>query len=282
MATMRGLEILSNLGCDLRILQIEGAKDPDEFIIKFGKGRLEKHVEEAISLVEFKIKILKDNLNIENTSDRIKFLNEIAKILSKVNNNIEMEVYIEKISKVYGISKEAIYSEIKKISNKKVGSSKILERNIPKNNITKKENTNINESILKRENTIISILISGGIYVYEIIKNELTPEDFRDNTNKKIVKTIYTEFENGKKEILDYTILFEEEDVINHITEIMTEDYGIENTKKGIKDILKKYKKEKLIERKNEIIILMNSEENKNNKQITDEFKTIVNEIAKL
>ena len=54
-ATLRGLEILNNMGCDLRILQMEGAKDPDEYVIKYGTGQFNLLVEKAISLVEFKI-----------------------------------------------------------------------------------------------------------------------------------------------------------------------------------------------------------------------------------
>lgn len=40
-ATMRGLEILQNIGFDIRILQIEGAKDPDEFVIKYRKRKVQ-------------------------------------------------------------------------------------------------------------------------------------------------------------------------------------------------------------------------------------------------
>ena len=61
-ATMRGLEILKNIGCDVRILQMEGAKDPDEYVIKYGNGRFNLLVDNAISLVEFKVKVLKNNL----------------------------------------------------------------------------------------------------------------------------------------------------------------------------------------------------------------------------
>ena len=68
-ATMRGLEILDNLGCDIRILQIEGAKDPDEFVTKYGSGRFLKYVEEAISLVEFKVKIFKKELNLDELEE---------------------------------------------------------------------------------------------------------------------------------------------------------------------------------------------------------------------
>ena len=73
-AIIRGLEILRNLGCDVRVLQISGAKDPDEYVTKYGPERLVKCIDDAISLVEFKVRVLKKNLNIENTSDKIKFL----------------------------------------------------------------------------------------------------------------------------------------------------------------------------------------------------------------
>ena len=116
-ATLRGLEILSNLGCDIRVLQMEGAKDPDEYIIKYGNAGYKKLVDQAISLVEFKVKVLKKDLNLEIVNDKIKFLNEIAKLLSTVSNRMEQEVYIDKISREYNISKEAIYAEINKINH---------------------------------------------------------------------------------------------------------------------------------------------------------------------
>ena len=162
-AIIRGLEILRNLGCDVRVLQISGAKDPDEYVTKYGPERLVKCIDDAISLVEFKVRVLKKNLNIENTSDKIKFLNEIAKILAKVENSMEQEIYIEKISKDYDISKDALYSEIKKILYPKNANSKVLEKRNIQYNIPKKEDTKISESRLKRENTIIAI-ISDVIY----------------------------------------------------------------------------------------------------------------------
>ena len=127
-ATLRGLEILQNLGCDIRILQIEGAKDPDEFVVKYGPERFQKYVDSAISLVEFKVKMLKRQLNLENVNDKIKFLNEFANILSKIENNMEREVYIDKISLEYKVSKEAIYAEVNKKLYGNSQTEKKLER----------------------------------------------------------------------------------------------------------------------------------------------------------
>jgi len=117
-ATLRGLDILTNMGCDVRILQMEGAKDPDEYVIKYGNGRFKLLINDAISLVQFKTKVLKKDLDLKNTNDRIRFLKEIAKLLTSVNSKIEQEIYLTDISKEYGISKEAIYAEINKITGK--------------------------------------------------------------------------------------------------------------------------------------------------------------------
>ena len=103
-AILRGMGILQSMGVDLRVLQISGAKDPDEFVVKYGPDRFRKCMDDAISVVEYKVKTLKQTLNIENVNDRIKFLNEIAKTLADIDNTIEREVYIDKIAQTYKIS----------------------------------------------------------------------------------------------------------------------------------------------------------------------------------
>lgn len=115
-AKIRALDILQDMGCDIRVLQMDGAKDPDEYIIKYGNARFHNLIEKALSVIEFKVKILKQNLNLDQVNDKIKFLNEIAKLIAKVDNTIEREIYLEKIASEYNISKEAIYAEVNKLS----------------------------------------------------------------------------------------------------------------------------------------------------------------------
>ena len=252
-ATMRGLEILKNLGYDIRILQLEGAKDPDEFVIKYGTGRFNMYVDQAISLVEFKVKMLKKDLNLEVSNDKIKFLNEIANILSKVDNEIEREIYIEKISSEYKVSKEAIYSQINKLLYANNPGSKILER--PKIHVIKrKEDSNkITDTVVRRENLVIYLLLNYKKDAYEKLKKQISPEDIKFETNKKIIQKLYEQLEKGNinNNVLD---LFDEEQVINHITYILAYDFEITDENKAIEDILNTYQKENMIEEKNNII----------------------------
>lgn len=282
-ATLRGLEILQNMGCDIRVLQIYGAKDPDEFIIKYGPERFQKCVDNAISLVEFKVKILKQNLNIENVNDKIKFLNEIAKILAKVDNNMEKEIYIDKISEEYGISKEAIYGEVNKLIYNKSSEKKVLERPPIKNYIQNKQTEKLDESVIKREKMVIYILVNYPKESYNSIKDKITVDDIKSEINKKIILKIYEQYAKGSiNNIID---LFDEEEIVNYLSGIMTDDFGISDINKCIEDLLNTYNKEKLINTRNDIIKKL---ENTNNmsaeeiKQLEEKLNETILKLAKV
>lgn len=255
-ATMRGLEILQNLGYDVRVLQLDdpNVKDPDEYVIKNGTGRFNRCVDNAISLVEFKVKMLKKSLSTETASDKIKFLNEVSKILSRVDNNIEKEVYIERIAKDYNVSKEAIYAQTNKLQYANKKGSKVLERNVVHIKPKKQESNQLNETLVRRENMIISLLLNEEAHAYESLRNVITPQDFKDDTDKKIAKILYDEFEKGNSNISNILDNITDEEILNQITKIMADDYNITDINKAILDIIKIYEKEKVIAQKNEII----------------------------
>ncbi len=281
-AKLRSIEILQNMGCDLRVLQLEGAKDPDEYILKYGNMRFQNAVDKAFSVVEFKVKILKKELDLDNTNDKIKFLNEIAKLISKVDNTMEREVYIEKIAKEYDISKEAIYAEVNKLTYKNDKSEKILEKAKPVVVHKKEETKEISEAIKKRENTIISILLTGDLSIFEIIKQNIKPEDFQDEINKEIAKKLYEEFEKGNSNINGIIDNLEQEQQ-NQITMIMAEDYEIEDLEKAIDDIIQAYKRDKLNNRKLEILELLDqTSDNEENKKLEKELSDIIITLARI
>lgn len=259
-ATVRGLEILQNLGCDIRILQIEGAKDPDEFVTKYGPERFLKYVDNAISLVEYKIKVLKQKLDINNTNDKIKFLKEIAKELAKISNNIEREVYVDKISLEYNISKEAIYSEINKLiygkneDEKRINVTKVAQPQ-------KKVIEETDKAVAKREGLIIYLLINYPNEAYSKIKEVVSVEDIKSERNKKVITKLYEELEKGYSNINNVLDWFQEEEIINYLTSIMAYDFEITEVNKCIEDILNIYIKEKLIKKRNDIINKLENKE---------------------
>ena len=282
-AVARSMDILQKMGCDMRVLQIEGAKDPDEFIVKFGEGRFNLAVENAISLVEFKVKNLKKELNLENIGDKIKFLNQIAKILSKVENTMEREIYIEKIAKGYNISKEALFAEINKLIYASTKGEKVLQsKKIETHHVKQEEKNEIDEDLKRRENTIIALLLDANINVFQKIKERIKPEDFKDEINQKIASQLYIELEKQDPNINRLLDTFDEQ-TQNHITMVMATDYEIEDTEKAVEDILQKYEREKLDFRKREILKQLDLEKDgEKKKQLGKELSEIIIALAKI
>lgn len=283
-AIERSMEILKNMGCDMRVLHIEGAKDPDEYILKYGEGRFKLAVDNAISLVEFKVGNLRKKFNLDNTGDKIKFLTEISKLLSTVDSTIEREVYIENIAKGYNISKEAIYAEVNKLIYSNTKSDQLLQEKESRKTIPEKrlEENKIDEDTIKRENTIISLLIDSDKETFYKIREKIKPEDFKDETNRKIAQELYTELEKEDSNVNKLIDGFDEQ-IQNHITMVMATDYEIENTEKAVDDILIKYERAKLNNQKQEILKQLETvEDAEKKKNLGKELSNIIIALAKL
>lgn len=286
-ATLRGLEILQNLGCDIRILQIEGAKDPDEFVVKYGPERFQKYVDSAISLVEFKVKMLKRQLNLENVNDKIKFLNEVANILSKIENNMEREVYIDKISLEYKVSKEAIYAEVNKKLYGNSQTEKKLERPVTtirevKQDVAEKE---VDEKTKKTESLIIYLLINypdkSFVRLESIVKNNL----IKMEKNKLIINKLYEEHGKGNINIESIIDLFEDENIVNYLSGIMSSNFEITDVDKCIDDVILTYKKEILLKKRNDIMNKLNSQNTITKDEVAnleEELNSVIIQLAKI
>lgn len=255
-ATLRGLEILQNLGCDIRILQIEGAKNPDEFVVKYGPERFQMYVDKAISLVEFKVKMLKKSLDLDNVNDKIKFLNEVAKIVAKVENSMEREVYVDKISLEYKVSKDAIYAEINKLLYANSRTEQKLEKKVvPVKNVSIQQDEQPVDVKTKRlESLVIYLLINYPDKSFERLKKLIDNNVIKIERNKAIINKLYEEHEKGNINIENILDLFEDEITVNYLSGIMSSDFEITDVDKCIEDVLVAYRKELLLQRRNEIL----------------------------
>ena len=279
-AIMRGLGILESQGCDARVVQMEGAKDPDEYVVKYGSGRFNLLVENAISLVEFKIKMIKNKYNLENANDKIRFLKEITKVISNVDNKIEREIYIGKVAESYNISKEAIYAEV----NKESYNSKANEKTLAKPAVKQEKVIEISPAIIKRENMIIYLLINHFRESFEAIVTNITLEDFKLDTNKFIFEKILESPAEESEKILQTIANIEDPEIQSHVSEILVTDYEISSLEKCIEDVVNIYNKERLTNRKFEIIKELDNSANLTKEEIArleQELSEIIIELAK-
>ena len=231
---------------------MEGAKDPDEYIIKYGSGRFKLLVDNAISLVEFKIKMLKNDYNLENAKDKIAFLKKITLILSSVDNSIEREIYIDKIAEQYDISKQAIYAEVNKALYRGEPEKILVKPAVRK--VETAIETDISDVVIKRENMVLYLLINNSKETKDIIRSNIGIEDFKVAENKIIFEKIMNSDEEDSEKIIQMIANIEDENVQANISKIMVTDYEITSVDKCLEDVIIIYNKERLQNQKTQII----------------------------
>ena len=282
-ATIRGLDILDKLGADVRVVKYEGAKDPDEYIIKFGKESFLKQVKNSISLFEFKLENISKKYNLENISDKVKFMGEVLELLLKIRNSAERDIYIKEISKKYGISVESIYLEIEKeeknIKTDGISAEAFLE-NVKKE--TEKDLENDKEKAEKiKKYTEELILIKVLIYNKSArvnFKNNISLSVISDELNRKTIENIIQNIDLDEVKLIDKLLL--DEEISKKITEILSRDDNIFKSDMNIEEkdpmiVLKSFENRTLEERMKMIeksLVLM---------EITEENKEIILELEK-
>ena len=115
-AIMRAIKPLLENNIEISILTLKDAKDPDEFLRKFGKKDFEKAIKTAKNYMEYCVEILLEKYNIDSVSEKRDFLNELATKLKIVKEKMELEVYANFISEKFGISKEVFLSKVNEVA----------------------------------------------------------------------------------------------------------------------------------------------------------------------
>ena len=111
-AAHRAMGIFAKVGLDVRILQMQGAKDPDEYIKKFGAEKFRQLVKNSRTGFEFKLQsvLAKHDLNIPD--EKIKAAAELCTIMSKVYSSAEREVYIHAVAERLGLSEDSLRKDV--------------------------------------------------------------------------------------------------------------------------------------------------------------------------
>lgn len=255
-ATMRGLDLLNEIGCTVKVLQIPDGKDPDEYVRKNGVDGFRKLVDNSLSLIEYKVKVLKSQINIDSTAGKISFINKIADVLAKVDNRIEIEMNVKKLAREYEISEESIYSEIYRRNRPKASlKTAVLDLNIVKN-AKKPLNENRDKERVHDERMLISLL-SIDNRMYEAVKSKISEEDFTDEENKRVYRNVVERLENKKGIVPGELLNILSEETANDFTRIIQKECNCEDNFKAVMDIIKRMEINKLQKRKQEILGLL-------------------------
>lgn len=118
-AIFRSLPEFDNSGLKVRILELGEYKDPDEYIKKAGKQLFGHQLEQAVGEIDFKIKYIMSDYNLDESFDRLAFLNRVYHLIANLTQDVQKEIYLERLSKLVRLDLEAIKKDYKNVQLEK-------------------------------------------------------------------------------------------------------------------------------------------------------------------
>ncbi|WP_195283356.1 DNA primase [Harryflintia acetispora] len=194
-ATRRAINLFADVGVKIRVLKMEGAKDPDEYIKKFGATRFKLLLENCNNAIEFEISKLRAKYDVETADGKVNFLNEFSKLMAGIRNPVERDVYVKKVSGELAVSPEAVLQLIGTNVKRKVGSERKKQQRdlkmyvgagaMGKSNPQRERNLRY----ALAEERLIALLLKNPDY-YEYIAAKISPGDFVTDYNREIFEKI--------------------------------------------------------------------------------------------
>lgn len=286
-ATLRGLDILNEAGCNVKVLTVPQGKDPDEFIKKNGQESFRRLIERSESLIDYKVRMLKKSVDVSTVEGKITFLRGIASILSKVDSGVEREIYVRTISREYAISEESLMTEILKGSSTHADNKKIIVNN---NNTVKARvktdliNSNKEEKQNHLEKMLLAfIMIDNSVYLK--LKNLILLDYFEDDELKDTASKIFNRLSQGNEVFVADAFNLFNESTAGDIARIIREECNCDDNIKAVLDIIKKMEQTRLEKRQQEILkVLAGSSDNIEGdvERLKREFQEITTKIKNL
>lgn len=127
-AASRGINLLSEAGVRARVLKMDGAKDPDEFIKRFGAETFRSLIEKSGSAIEYEMDKLAVGLDLNTDDGRAVYLKKAVVFLAQISNEIDRAVYISRTARVSSIPAETIKTAVEHEISRNRGQAKYKEQ----------------------------------------------------------------------------------------------------------------------------------------------------------
>ena len=113
-ATQRAIPILEKAGLQVKVLQMRDAKDPDEFLHKFGADKFKMLLEESSNRVEYQLNAIRRKYDLREDDQRVKYIHESADLICTLGSAVQREVYGGRVAEIGKISSDAMKIEVDK------------------------------------------------------------------------------------------------------------------------------------------------------------------------
>jgi len=226
-ATLKAINILKNTVLDVRVLTLPLEDDPDTYIRKHGKEKFEEEANKAKAVVDYLLNQKKAQYQLDHSNDKIKYVNEGIQILRELSDPVQIDYYINRISKETDISKQIIGNQI-------------YNHNAPPLIAPKNETTTIPKSFEMAQKTVLNMAVRKIDFLK---KQGLDESYFSEGRYQKIANIILNHPGIKEAEIIS---AFMEAEEISEVTKVFILKYDEKDLKNAITMIKEYYTKKEI------------------------------------
>ena len=233
---------------EVKVVTLPNNDDPDSFILKEGKEKFARYIEEAENYNDYKIRVMRDNVNFQSDIEKANYINNVLNELTEVNDEIRIEIILKKLAKEFNLGYNTLE---KKFSNIKNNKPQEEIKFVPKN--TSKRKDKYRQAIEQ----VIYYMLTNEWVISEVDKERLLLPD--DKIRILVQEIIYYYKTYGAVSIADfYTYLQDKQELLETFNSILNSNYNDEVSKEVLYlyfDVIRENVKNKEIKRLEEKLV---------------------------
>ena len=240
-ATLRSLELFRNSPVRVGVLQIPGAKDPDEYIKKYGADRFKALLDGVGNALDFRLGRLRSQYDLSQDAQRLEYVKQAVDLLAERSSPTEQEVYAGRLAEETNISKTAIMTQLE-TAVKRVGSKRRYEKK--KAVLQSGEMNQIKVSytaggsqalgIVSAQQRLLAAILREPQYL-DLVKDQLTAEQFIQPQQKELYEAMLRCREQGVEISLTALHAFAGEEALNELSHLAAQYSDVNCTPEDIK-----------------------------------------------
>lgn len=213
-AAMRAVKMLTEVGLDVTILKVPGAKDPDEYIKKFGADKFRQVILESKTKFDYNLDIILSRYDINLPQDKIKALKESEKLISETYSSAERDIYIQNISKLFQVDVKSVKDDVEKLIKRANNARRKEESNkVKQDAIGYSDRVNPDfikaPAAAKNEEALLGLLLMYPEHRKRVFDSSLVTEaDFFTDLNRRIFEYLKNSYLNGEDSQHDIDAVF--------------------------------------------------------------------------
>lgn len=248
-ATARALGIFGTTGMEIKVLHLEGGKDPDEIIKNYGAQRFQAIIDGAANDTEYRLLKARQGIDLATDDGKVKYLSAAAEILAEIGSPVEVDVYASRLAHELGVDKLAIQSQVK-YKREGLKKRRAVKREQEQTRLlingqnTKNPERAQHLRAAKAEETLIASLMRNPDF-YNKLKDGLSADYFVTALNRRIFSVVLSRLEEGgntEPYFLSYEFTPDEMDEVERIFRSAAQ---LSNTVDECADCIKILKEEK-------------------------------------